>query len=747
MNSEKINKINKWLVVAFLIMQPILELIITLFKNDRFTIAGMSIGTIIRYGLLAIIIILAVLSNLKRKSTKLFIGTVVIYGIYMIVHFLNNRNFDAVILGTSMSKGFITSMMYISKYIIPICIVYLVYVLNFGYKELKISVITTVLIVSLIIIITNMLGIDFVAYSFENNTKVAANIFKWFDSSYQYSDWRLLTSRGWFSSGNELSAFFVLLLPITFYVAFNEKKKIYFIVPFVQMIAMLLVGTRVSVYGAILMFVASVVVFIADSIINKKRIVKSTIIVTLIISVVYGIFFAYSPFMNRIKVGEGAVNSFIDEKNDKNSEKKVELTADDNTPERIFIKEKYQEESIPYDMIDRVYSYLEHSDFWVHIIKDVNIKDRSNARKLKTLILADIEENKSGNLDKVVGIGEVPIYPECDYITQYYYVGVIGIIIFLLPFILVFILLGCNEFIRIFDKKFNYLRVVYLISLAMIFATAYSAGHVLETVFINSFIGLIAGMCMQEILKRKRENISDSGLERYITKMYSNTKKEFIDELDKKVENNEKSFIVTANPETLMIAQNDSNFSKCLLDENTIIVPDGIGILKGANLFGDKIEETITGVELSKELFRIANEKSKSIYLFGASDEVISRLVEMIKLNYSNIQILGYDNGYVEDRQAVFEKIKKLKPDIVLVALGIPYQELMIYNNLNYFEKGIFMGVGGSFDVLSGSKKRAPKFFVKSHLEWLYRITKEPKRLKRFFKSNVKYVFKIIQER
>ena len=196
-----------------------------------------------------------------------------------------------------------------------------------------------------------------------------------------------------------------------------------------------------------------------------------------------------------------------------------------------------------------------------------------------------------------------------------------------------------------------------------------------------------------------------------------------------------------------MIAQNDSNFSKCLLDENTIIVPDGIGILKGANLFGDKIEETITGVELSKELFRIANEKSKSIYLFGASDEVISRLVEMIKLNYSNIQILGYDNGYVEDRQAVFEKIKKLKPDIVLVALGIPYQELMIYNNLNYFEKGIFMGVGGSFDVLSGSKKRAPKFFVKSHLEWLYRITKEPKRLKRFFKSNVKYVFKIIQER
>ena len=747
MNSEKINKINKWLVVAFLIMQPILELIITFLKNDRFSIGGMSIGTIVRYGLLAVIIILAVWQNFKRKSTKLFIGTMVVYGIYMIMHYFNNRNFDAIILGTSMAKGIITSMMYISKYIIPICVVYLVYVLDFGYKELKISVISSVLIVSLIIIITNMLGVDFVAYSFENNTRVAANIFKWFDSSYQYSDWRLLTSRGWFSSGNELSAFFVLLLPIDFYVAFNEKKKIYFAVPFVQMIAMLLIGTRVSVYGAMLIFVASVVVLILDHIINKKEIGISTIIIILIIGIAYGTFFLYSPFMNRIKVGEGVVNSYIEERNDKKDGKKAELSDEDTTPERIFIKEKYQEELIPYDMIDRVYNYLEHTDFWIHIIKDVNIKYRSNARKLKTLILADIQENKAGILDTIVGIGEVPIYPECDYITQYYYIGILGTIIFLFPFLLVFILLACNEFIRVFDKKFNYLRVVYLISLVMIFVTAYTAGHALEPVFINSFIGLIAGMSMQEIVKRKAENISDLGLERYIAKVYSGSKKKFIKELENKVENNEKSFIVTANPETLMIAQQNQEFSKCLLDKSTIIVPDGIGIIKGANLFGEKIEGTITGVELSKELFRIANEKCKSLYLFGASNDVINKMVEMIKSKYSNIKILGFDNGYVEDRQAVFEKMKELKPDIVLVALGIPNQELMIYNNLNYFDKGIFMGVGGSFDVLSGSKKRAPKFFVKSHLEWLYRITKEPKRLKRFFKSNVKYVFKIIQER
>ena len=96
--------------------------------------------------------------------------------------------------------------------------------------------------------------------------------------------------------------------------------------------------------------------------------------------------------------------------------------------------------------------------------------------------------------------------------------------------------------------------------------------------------------------------------------------------------------------------------------------------------------------------------------------------------------------------QKTFDYIKTLKPDIILVALGIPCQELLIYSNYKDFEHGIFMGVGGSFDVLSGTKKRAPKFLVKAHLEWLYRIIKEPNRLGRFFNSNIKYVFKIIKE-
>lgn len=236
-------------------------------------------------------------------------------------------------------------------------------------------------------------------------------------------------------------------------------------------------------------------------------------------------------------------------------------------------------------------------------------------------------------------------------------------------------------------------------------------------------------------------------MKEYFEKVYSGTEQSFHDVVREKIKNEEKMFIVTANPETLMIAEENEDFKKCLLDDNTIIVPDGIGVIKGMKMLKFQTNGTITGVELAKKVLEFANDEKKSIYLFGAKKEVIDGMRNLLGNSYPNIEILGMQDGYVGDKQKVFEDIIDKKPDIVLVALGIPHQELLIYNNLDRFEKGIFIGVGGTFDVLSGMKKRAPKIFIKTHTEWLYRITTEPKRLKRFFKSNVRYIMKVKRER
>ena len=192
-----------------------------------------------------------------------------------------------------------------------------------------------------------------------------------------------------------------------------------------------------------------------------------------------------------------------------------------------------------------------------------------------------------------------------------------------------------------------------------------------------------------------------------------------------------------------MMAEKNEQLKEALLNDETIIVPDGIGIIIGANNLNYNIKETITGVDISKELLRLCNANKKSLYLFGAEQSVIDKMKGMIKTEYPDINLVGSKNGYIEDDKQVVNEIIQFKPDVVMVALGIPRQELFIYNNLRKFESGIFIGVGGTFDVLSGNKKRAPKIFIKLRIEWLYRIICEPKRIKRFLKNNIKYLFNI----
>lgn len=226
-------------------------------------------------------------------------------------------------------------------------------------------------------------------------------------------------------------------------------------------------------------------------------------------------------------------------------------------------------------------------------------------------------------------------------------------------------------------------------------------------------------------------------------KMYKKEEKEFNRIIYNNLKNNKKMFIVTANPETLMMSEKDKELNNLLNDKDTILVPDGIGVVKALKILNYDVKERIAGIDISNTLLEYGNKLKKSIYLFGAKQDVIDSMKDVINNKYSNLELVGSSNGYVSDRDEVFSEIKELKPDIILVALGIPMQEKLIYKHLKDFDKGIFVGVGGSFDVISGHKKRAPKIFIKLNLEWLYRIMCEPKRLKRFYQSNVKFIFKV----
>lgn len=239
----------------------------------------------------------------------------------------------------------------------------------------------------------------------------------------------------------------------------------------------------------------------------------------------------------------------------------------------------------------------------------------------------------------------------------------------------------------------------------------------------------------------------NSALERYYEKVYKGSKDSFMDLLKEKIDSGKGQFVVTANPEIFMMGKRLPEMDSLLANDKTLIVPDGIGILRGGKLLDHHFQERIPGVEICQSLLEYADQKHKSLYLFGAEQRVLDALVKRIEKEYSGIVLYGSSNGYVSDRDEVFRKIISLEPDIVLVALGTPAQELLIDKYFQPGQKGIYIGVGGSFDVLSGMKKRAPSFFIKYNLEWLYRITVEPKRLKRFWDSNVKFLFELRKEK
>ncbi len=232
-------------------------------------------------------------------------------------------------------------------------------------------------------------------------------------------------------------------------------------------------------------------------------------------------------------------------------------------------------------------------------------------------------------------------------------------------------------------------------------------------------------------------------MKEYFDRLYRKGFEQFIEEMEYSLENEKKCFIVTANPETFMIGEKDRVMEEILLNQNVSVVPDGIGIVKAAQMLDYNITDRITGIDIAYKLLEFGHKMEKKIYLFGSRQDVIDDMKEVLGKIYPKLKIVGSQNGYVEDKDAVFSDIKAKHPDIVLVALGIPLQEKLIYRHLDEFDKGIFVGVGGSFDVISGHKKRAPRIFIKLKLEWLYRIVLEPQRLKRFYESNIKFIFRI----
>ncbi|MGQ5708896.1 WecB/TagA/CpsF family glycosyltransferase [Lactobacillus sp. PSON] len=208
--------------------------------------------------------------------------------------------------------------------------------------------------------------------------------------------------------------------------------------------------------------------------------------------------------------------------------------------------------------------------------------------------------------------------------------------------------------------------------------------------------------------------------------------KQFQEAFLKRIDHHQSTFVVTANPEIVMAANENPLFMKILKEDTDYITADGIGIIKAAKILKTPLPERVTGYDLFTWLMKLADEKGLRVYLIGAKPQVIHAVQEKVAHSYSGINLVGAEDGYFkEDLEMVARRIRRAKPDLVFAALGFPKQEQLLSILRKENVPALMMGVGGSFDVFSGMSKRAPQIFQNLHLEWFYRLLKEPSRIGR----------------
>jgi N-acetylglucosaminyldiphosphoundecaprenol N-acetyl-beta-D-mannosaminyltransferase len=164
---------------------------------------------------------------------------------------------------------------------------------------------------------------------------------------------------------------------------------------------------------------------------------------------------------------------------------------------------------------------------------------------------------------------------------------------------------------------------------------------------------------------------------------------------------------------------------------------------------GQPLPERVAGIDLFERLLELANERSYSIYLLGATQGVMDRLVERIQARYPKLRIAGSCNGYFPDAQTeqVATGIRDARPDMLFLGMTSPKKEVFLARWAELMDVAVCHGVGGSFDVLSGEVKRAPAAWQRFGLEWLYRVVQEPRRMwKRYLVTNSIFICLLLRE-
>lgn len=195
--------------------------------------------------------------------------------------------------------------------------------------------------------------------------------------------------------------------------------------------------------------------------------------------------------------------------------------------------------------------------------------------------------------------------------------------------------------------------------------------------------------------------------------------------------------LVTVNPEFVIAAQQDHAFRE-IINNAALALPDGIGLLKAARFLRTlPLPERVPGSDLVVRLAELSHRRGYRLYFLGAQPGVAEQAAARLTQRYPRLNVVGCYAGSpsLAENEAIVQRVRAASPDILLVAYGAPRQDKWIARNLARLQVPVCLGVGGSFDFIAGTAKRAPRWLQRLGLEWLHRLLMQPWRWRRIWNA------------
>lgn len=523
------------ILVIFLIIQPLLDFYF-LYDESKFNFLGFSIPTIFRIVGMGVLGCLFLIVMNKNKELKYYVIYLILVVIYFVMHHYNALNFTSFYGGYDFGYSVVGELFYIIRMLMPLAMIIISSHYAFDDNKIRKIVSWLVFIICGFIVITNIFEISLGSYSKEI---IKGNIFCWFTADKCDLNYLDLASKAFFNDPNRLSALLVLIAPLLFY-SFIRKtnyKNAFLII--LMFLGMFMLGTKVSTYGFLMILIFSLLGYLFFSLIKKELFysfkVSAFLVILLVITI---IILPNSPAINRNQVDNTLItdyNSNVDgtlsenetvmtDLNEAIKEEYLKENTDTSKSYRemlvnlskeqqnellfSFIEDNYEEYRINPQFIIDSYPYQMDPIFWYDIL-NLDLDKRLDFRYIEQAMLERIKDVNANKLDDFLGItftrmGNV-FDLERDFLSHYYTLGIIGLILLLVPYLIIVIVCGINILIN-YKNKINLKNYFLLMGIGIALFAAFYSGNVMDGLIVTLILGFVIGQLINSVFKKEEIN-------------------------------------------------------------------------------------------------------------------------------------------------------------------------------------------------------------------------------------------------